>query len=245
MNKTHSETFVVRGTDCDMFSRMRLDMLFIAMQECGEQHALQLGFGYDAMLARNLFFVLSRIHVRITRMPRAGETVVHTTWPAASNRFFCPRYHVFTLEDGTPLACAGALWVMLDTSARKIVSPLSVDLRFPDNSDIPAPIDLPMRAPLSADDGRIITRTPVFSEFDVNGHVNNTKYMAWLCDSLGTETLKGRFISDLVASYEHEIRSEAPLTLSISCRDGHFSFLVAGEDCPKHFTASGTLSSEE
>ena len=25
------------------------------------------------------------------------------------NRFFCPRYHVFTLQDGTPLAAAGAV----------------------------------------------------------------------------------------------------------------------------------------
>ena len=245
MEKTYSETFVVRATDCDVERRMRLSALFVAMQEGGERHAISLGLGYDAMMARSLFFVLARIHVKTFRAPRCGERVVHTTWPGKTNRFFCPRYHVFTLEDGTPLACAGALWVMLDTRARKIVSPLTVDLRFPDNSDIPSPIDLPLRAPLSAADGTLIRRTPVFSEFDVNGHVNNTKYMAWLCDTLGAKALKGRYISDLVASYEHEIRSEAPLTLSLSQENDHFSFLVAGEDCPKHFIASGTLSIEE
>ena len=32
MNKTYTETLVVRGTDCDMYRRMRMDALFIAMQ---------------------------------------------------------------------------------------------------------------------------------------------------------------------------------------------------------------------
>lgn len=79
---------------------MRLDALFIAMQEGGERHALSLGAGYDQMMARGLFFALARIHVSTFRAPRQNETVVHTTWPGEMNRFFCPRYHVFTLQDG-------------------------------------------------------------------------------------------------------------------------------------------------
>ena len=244
MNKTHSETFLVRGTDCDMYRRMRLDMLFIAMQEGGEAHARSLGVGYDAMMARGLFFVLSRIHVRIDRMPRVGETVVHTTWPGVSNRFFCPRYHTFTLEDGTPLVSAGALWVMLDTVNRKIVTPASVELNLPDNSDIPAPVELPMRAPATAKEGQTAAHTPVFSEFDLNGHVNNTKYIAWLCDCLGMKTLREHHICDLTASFEKEIRGEEPLTLTLAREEDRFSFLVAAGSCPKHFTASGMLKKE-
>ena len=118
MTKTYTETFTVRATDCDISKRMRPAALFIAMQEGGERHACSLGLGYDAMMARGLFFVLARIHVRFERAPRCGEKVVHTTWPGTSNRFFCPRFHTFTLEDGTPLATAGALWVMLDVNHR-------------------------------------------------------------------------------------------------------------------------------
>jgi len=246
MNKTHMEKFVVRGTDCDMFKKMRLDMLYIAMQEGGEVHARELGVGYDAMMARGMFFVLSRIHLRVLRMPRSGESIVHTTWPGTSNRFFCPRYHTFSLEDGTPLATAGALWVILDTTERRIVSPAKADFCFPDNSDIPAPIDLPMRAPhVVCGSGVSIQRTPVFSEFDVNGHVNNTKYMAWLCDMLGRHTLEHGFVGEITACYEKEIRSEDTLTLTLSREEDRFTFLVSSTDCPKHFTASGLIVKEE
>lgn len=74
MNKTYTESFQVRATDCDFERRMRLDALFIAMQEGGERHALSLGAGYDQMMARGLFFALARIHVSTFRAPRQNET---------------------------------------------------------------------------------------------------------------------------------------------------------------------------
>jgi len=245
MNKTYSETFVVRATDCDTERRMRLSALFIAMQEGGERHAVSLGLGYDAMMARGLFFVLARVHVRTLRAPRCGERVVHTTWPGTTNRFFCPRYHVFTLEDGTPLAYAGALWVTLDTSARKVVSPKAANLPFPDTSSIPAPIELPTRIPAMGEVTEVIARTPMYSDYDINGHVNNTRYIAWLSDALGSHTLAGHYIGELIAGYEKEIRENTPMTLMLSHVGDAFSFTISSQDGTKHFAASGSLRRED
>lgn len=245
MNKTHSDSFFVRPTDCDLYSRMRPDALFIAMQEGGERHAIEMGFGYNPLKARGLFFVLSRIHLRILRAPRYGETVVHTTWPGRPNRFFFPRYHTFSLENGTPLACAGGLWMLLDTVTRRVVSPAKAALEFPDTSDIPAPIDLPVRLPATGDAQTCFSRTPCYSDFDVNGHVNNTRYITWLCDALGVQAFEGSYIGELTAGYEKEIRGEAPLALSLA-RDGdEFAFRVASEGGESHFVAGGLMRRED
>lgn len=244
MNRQYSETFIVRATDCDVQRRMRPAALFVAMQEGGERHAITLGAGYDAMMAHGLFFALTRIHVRFVRAPRCGERVVHTTWPGVSNRFFCPRYHTFTLEDGTPLASAGALWVMLDVNDRKIVSPNTVDLHFPDTSDIPSPIDLPTRLPHLGETTERFIRTPTYSDYDINGHVNNTRYIGYLCDALGHEALDGHYPGDLIAGYEKEIREPRPLALSLSREGNRFTFLIASENGEKHFVAGGTLREE-
>lgn len=245
MDKTYTELFTVRATDCDVNRRMRPSALFVAMQEGGERHAVSLGLGYDAMMARGLFFVLARIHVHFDRAPRCGETVVHTTWPGTSNRFFCPRYHTFTLENGTPLASAGALWVILDVEHRKIVSPLTAALPFPDTGDIPSPIDLPTRLKPMGQTTFSRTYTPVYSDYDINGHVNNTRYIAWLCDTLGNETLNTHSISDLTAGYEKEIRQDLPLSIALSRQDDQFTFLISSAGGEKHFAASGALRKEE
>lgn len=245
MEKTYQERFLVRGAECDQFRRMRMDAVFTAMQEGGERHAKMLGLGYEAMQEKGLFFVLARTHVQVSRLPRYGETVVHTTWPGVANKFFCPRFHTFALEDGTPLLSAGALWVLLDTQNRRIVSPVKIDLGFPDNSDIPDPVSLPNRLPRAGEAAALSTRTPVFCEYDINGHVNNAKYIAWILDALGVEALEGRRISDLTVSYEKEIRERAPLTLALSREEDAFTFQVLSASGMKHFFACGTLSKEE
>lgn len=245
MKKTHSETLTIRPSECDLYGRMRLDALFLSMQEVGERHACELGVGHDAMMERGLFFALSRIHVRVMKPPVCGQTVTHTTWPGESNRFFCPRYHVFTAEDGTALAAAGALWVMLDYERRSIVSPLKVDLQFPDTRDLPAPVALPSRLPALPADVRTQTRTPVYCDYDINGHVNNTKYIAWLTDTLGRDALSHAYIGDLVAGYEKEIRADDPLRESLSLSGGAFTYCVASQSGEKHFVAGGTLCRED
>ena len=244
MKKTHSETFTVRASECDLYRRMRLDALFLSMQEVGERHAFELGVGHDAMQQRGLFFALSRIHVHVASAPVCGQTVTQTTWPGESNRFFCPRYHVFTAEDGTLLAAAGALWVMLDFEHRSIVSPLRMDLQFPDTRDLPAPVTLPNRLPPRAADMRTRSRIPAYCDYDINGHVNNTKYIAWRCDALGRDVLRHAFIGDIIAGYEKEIRSDAPLSESLSLNGDAFTYCVTSEAGGKHFVAGGTLRQE-
>lgn len=244
VERVHQETFCVRPTDCDLTGRMRPDALFAAMQEGGEHHAQALGFGYEALRARGLFFVLSRIHVRIERAPGKDDRVVHTTWPGTVNRFFFPRFHTFTLEDGTPLAQAGGLWVLLSEADRRVVPPAKAALSFPDNSDLTAPIDLPLRLPASGANEEHFTRMSAYSDFDVNGHVNNTRYIAWLCDALGAATLSERALCELTAGYEREIRGEVPLTLALSREGGAFTFRVLSAEGEKHFVAGGALRAE-
>lgn len=244
MKKTHTEFFSVRASDCDLYGRLRPDALFVAMQEGGEHHAAELGAGHDAMLERGLFFALTRVHVSVSRPPRCSETVRHTTWPGVCNRFFFPRFHVFTLEDGTPLASCAALWVTLDVNARKIVSPLTIDLGFPDTGDLPVPTAANPRLPTLGENAVQMERAPVYSEFDMNGHVNNTRYIAWLSDAIGKKTLSGAYICDLVASYEKEIREESPMHLLLSRSGNEFAFRVESPSGEKHFSAGCTLATE-
>ncbi|MBQ9009282.1 MAG: hypothetical protein IJ088_08145 [Clostridia bacterium] len=245
MDKTYTESLSVRSIDCDLYGKMRLDALFAAMQEGGETHARLLGLSHQALLDRHLFFVLSRIHVSILNPPRFGQSVRHTTWPGTMNRFFCPRYHVFSLEDGTPLAAAGALWVVLDTETRRLISPIQADLRFPDNSDLPAPVELPNRLPARITSTYSVSQRLVqYSDMDLNGHVNNTRYITWLCDQLGKAAFEHRHISSLTAGYEREIRDEPELEIHLAQSESGFSYEVSSAGAVRHFLALGTFSED-
>ena len=245
MEKTYTESLTVRAVDCDQYGKMRLDSLFSAMQEGGEQHARLLGIGHQALLNRQLFFALARIHVSVLSTPRIGDQLKHTTWPGEINRFFCPRYHVFSRDDGTPMAAVGALWVMLDTHTRRIVSPIQADLHMPDNSDLPAPTELPLHLPSRITAAYTTSKRLVqYSDKDVNGHVNNTRYISWLCDALGAQAFDGYHISSLTAGYEREIRDENPLEIHLSQSEHNFTYEVVSGNASRHFLAIGSFSED-
>ena len=250
MERITRESYRLRAADCDFCGRMRLDALFRLMQEGSEANAAGFGASHADLLQKGLFFALARVHLVQSRIPEFGQTIVHETWPGTPNRFFFPRYHRFTLaDDGSLLTAVGSLWVTLDTQAHSIVTPEKSGLRFPDTSDIPAPVSLPLRLPhLKDGERRAMTRAPMFSDYDLNGHVNNTRYMGWLCDMLGNGFFSGRYIAELTAGYEKEVRGQDQLTLQLQESGDVFSFDVSsvGDDgCAiRHFYAVGTTGQE-
>ncbi len=241
--KTFTEQISVKATECDRFGHMRPDALFTAMQEGGERHARLLGIGHEDLQKKGYFFALARIHVSILRPVSFQETISHTTWPGQPNRFYCPRYHVFTTEDRTPVAAAGSLWVILDAHTRQLISPLKMDIALPDTSDLPAPTSLPIRIPsVTTDTYTRSLHTPRYTDYDVNGHVNNARYIAWLTDALGNSILEHAFIGDLIASYEKEIHDEIAYETHLARADSSFGYVILGPGGTRHFVASGTLT---
>ena len=48
---------------------------------------------------------------------------------------------------------------------------------------------------------KIYTKTVRYSDLDINGHMNNTKYADVLVDALSVDELKDRFISEMQLNY--------------------------------------------
>ena len=245
MEKASISPFIVRAADCDIRARMRMDALFVQMQEGAEVNASSHGASREDLLKRGLFFALVRTSVHVSRMPRAKERILHKTWPGAANRFFFPRYHVFSSESGEELACASSLWVTLNRETRHIVSPPESGLCFPDTSEISPPLPLPTRLPsVQGDSISEGSRIPAYSDFDLNGHVNNTRYISWLCDMLGRERLDHAVIQDLTCGYEKEIPDTQPVKLRLVQQENRFGFQVLSDEDARHFQASLTLQEE-
>ncbi|MCR4707538.1 MAG: hypothetical protein K5746_06290 [Clostridiales bacterium] len=243
MEAIYRETFPVRAAECDFTGNMRLSALFIAMQEGAEKSAETLGAGRFSLLSRNLFFALSRIHTEMERPPRLGETVVHETWPGVSNHFFYPRFHRFFLEDGTKLVSAAALWVTMDMNERKIVTPSSAGFTFPDTSLIEPPCRLPGKPKEPGVAAESFETRTQYEDLDINGHVNNARYISWLANALGEEAFSGRHIRSLVAGYEKEIRGGHRVTHHLERKEDAFFYRVTDETGAKCFSASGEFAS--
>lgn len=229
MQKVYTEAFTLRTRDVDFMERWRADAILTAMQEVGTTQAELLGFGRDALLAHNLVFVLVRTLLEMKEYPHLNDTVLLKTWPGTSNRFFCPRHHTFHRPDGTPLGAAHTLWSLIDVSTRRVVSPLKSAIVFPDTSDMSPPCSVPAKVVQLVAPALECAYKPLYSDLDLNGHVNNTRYVTWLCDQLGSDALKENTIGRLLINYNKEILPATPLQLSTRTQDKNFSFLVQSD----------------
>lgn len=220
MEKVFKSTIMLTTNQCDMTGRWKPSAIMDAMQEAAGRHGELLGFGREALAPLGIVWVLTRLEVVMDSYPRIGETVYLETFPTALRRWFCPRYYVFRNSDGEIIGRAGTLWVLMDWRSRRMASPEGIRHLLPDNSDLPAPLGLP--APVTEVSGTCTpgSYVPVYADLDVNGHVNNTRYIDLCCNALGIETLRQHSMSRFLINFDREILPENHITTELRCLNG-------------------------
>ena len=213
MMKTYTETFPLQTRDCDLKGTWRLSSVLEAMQEAAGTHSMLLGCGRDELLRKNIVWVLSRSELHMSRYPRSGEKITLHTFPMPNRICFFPRYYIFTDEHGEMIGKAGTLWLLLDIETRKMLPPGDIARLIPDNRDLAVPMNLPATVGNLQGEEFVTEYTPVYTDLDVNGHVNNARYADWLCNALGIELMSKNEPETVIFNYNHEILPGSRITL--------------------------------
>ncbi|MBR6965542.1 MAG: hypothetical protein IKH81_00455 [Clostridia bacterium] len=222
MMNTYDETITIRSRDCDLKGSWRLSAVMEAMQEAAGAHSLLLGCGREELLKKNIVWVLSRSELHMNRYPRIGEKITLHTFPVPNRIYFFPRYFVFTDERGEMVGKAGTLWLLLDTVTRKMLPPGDIARLIPENRDLTVPMKLPATVGNLQGDEFVSDYMPVYTDLDVNGHVNNTRYADWLCNTLGIDLMTEYEPETVIFNYNHEILPSQKVTLHRILREQQY-----------------------
>lgn len=175
----------VRSSDVTVKRVMRISTLLKYIQEGTVRHTTELGMGREMTLDRGLLWIITQQHLTIRRLPGYDEEITLKTWPGAQLHLFFPRYTSIVDKAGEEIISARTLWALMDEKTRRPVFPQKYGVRIEGASkrgDFP----LPRVASLSDGDMRILRedRTALFSECDINGHMNNSEYFDLFDDML-------------------------------------------------------------
>lgn len=236
---SYIETHLIRTCECDMYGRWKPSSMFEAMQEVAIAHCEAAGLGRNVTDGLGVAWVISRCRVELSRQPVSGEEISIETYAMPTRHLFFPRCYVLRDASGNTVCGAYGLWVLLDLHTRKIVANPFVSQTLPLEdremaAKVPATVQPLNDAPVKGE------LTPQFTEFDLNGHVNNAKYLDWCWNALGFDALRDRQLSSLDINYEREaLRGEVIRTEL--CMDGDaFSFCGHAGD-KRCFGVSGQL----
>lgn len=240
MLKIYREELMLRTCNCDFMGAWRMSAILEAMQEAAGAHAEALGCGYTQLWPQGIAWVLTRSQVEMERYPKVGDKVIVKTFPMPNRRMFFPRYFVFEDEMGNRYGKAATVWVLMNLKERRMAPPDIVLSTMPDNSDLTAPMAMPGAVEMLEGAEEFFAYHPVYTDLDVNGHVNNTKYADWACNALGVDTLREWCIGSLLVNYQAELRPGQEIMLHMSRADGRFR--MAGYHADKlHVDLGGVL----
>lgn len=237
----YQETFLLRTPQCDFTGHWRLSDILCVMQEMAGAHAHLLGCGRAETLKDNIVWVLSRTELVMNRYPRLGETLRVETFPTANKRWFFPRHFLFYDQEGAVIGKAATLWLLMDFVQRKMALSQQVLGCIPDNAGLTPPLGMPGNIPLLEGEALSFAQVPAYTDLDINGHVNNTRYGDWLCNALGIDTMKENEIARLLIHYTREVLPGEGLALSLQRQQEAFRLWgqAGGED--KRFDMGGLL----
>lgn len=242
MIKLYSESLELRSCDCDMFSAWAPAAILTAMQESAGVHVALLGLDRTTMTRLNLGWVLSRLKVEFTRLPRVGETLTIETWPTPNRHLFFPRSHVFRDASGAPIGCANSLWATMNLTERRVEKNDFAISRMPDNRDLPPAAGMPATVKPLPGAPCVGSIVPGFSDLDPNGHVNNTRYMEWCMNALGLDVLRDKCLTAFDVNFDSEIMPGCAIHTELTMDGDRFAFFGFDANGRKHFSIGGTLS---
>ena len=241
MLKTYSQEIRIASYQTDLTARIKPSAILELMQEMAGAHAELLDVGRTRLAPMNLAWVLTRVEVQMERYPLSGEIITVETFPMPNRRVFFPRYFVFRDAQGRQIGCAGSLWVVLDVTTRKMASAAQIVPLMPDNSDLTAPMGMPATVEAVCSSAVEQQRLPVYTDLDVNGHVNNTRYLDWCCNALGIQVMQQHAMVHFAVNFNQEILPQQPVRTVLHQAEDRFSF--SGFDGEKRlFDVGGTLS---
>jgi medium-chain acyl-[acyl-carrier-protein] hydrolase len=195
------ESFNVHSYEADFQGNSTLESLCHVFQEAAWNHAEKLGLGYEFLRRQNKLWVLSRLTLRIARLPRWGETFVIHTWPRNAKSAFAFRDFEMFDSLGANLISGASAWLVLDSTSRR---PQRIDKLIggiEGFSDRRALESEPEKLNKVVSQTEPQQRTARYSEVDVNGHVNYARYIGWIMDSYSLDFHRAHTVKMLDVNY--------------------------------------------
>lgn len=223
-------------SEVDTARRARPSAMLCLTQDIAGEHFESFGAGPATSRDRSLMWIITRLQMEVERMPQYMETVTLETWTGKMSHGMFRRHFRFADGEGNTLVRASSVWALMRAADRGLVTDpaqYGVDVpAYPGEGELAMP-GKPRLPELTESTGRFAR----YSELDMNGHLNNTRYLDWTDDLLSREFHESHELEHFSIHYRSEIRGgvEAELRWALTgegllaCRgfvDGAEAFTV-------------------
>ena len=198
----------------DMNGHIKLpDVILLSLQVSGMQ-SIELGVSDKAILEDyNLVWIITDYDIEVVRLPRFAEEITIETEALSYNRLFCYRRFTIYDEAGQDLIHMMVTFVLMDRDSRKVQA-VEPEIVAPYQSDFDKKL---IRGPKYESLNESISKDyhVRFYDLDMNGHVNNSKYLDWIFEVMGADFLTQYIPKKINLKYVKEVRPGGVITSAV------------------------------
>jgi len=200
------EEFSIHAKDIDFNGKLKFYCICGFFFEIAARHANHLRFGFQDLKQNNVYWVLSRLHVKILKYPGFDQKIIIQTWHKGVGRLFGLRDFRILDKNGQELVLATSAWLILDKKNGRPVRPEKFMELYHSKMDHHAINELPdkLESLTEYDHTKIVD--PGYTDLDINVHVNAGKYIAWIQNIYPPDFYDRYQISEFQINYLNETR---------------------------------------
>jgi acyl-ACP thioesterase len=204
MRLTGQFKFQIRPQDCDFTKRVMLSVLGDYILQTAGKNADENGFGMSDLNRSNRTWVVSRMAIEMTRLPRLHEWITIETWIESIGRATTSRNFRIADDSGSQIGGASTIWAMIDTETRRAVDLKTLGELEAFVAGYPSVIDPPKKI-TQVEGDPVDSHTIRYSDIDFNQHANSMKYVEWLLDRFDIDWYKTHCIRRFEINFMHEV----------------------------------------
>lgn len=212
MNAVFEKEYELRTNDFDYNNRLHPSAILDLFQTAAGDHAVMLGTGYEEMIKKKLIWVMTKVKIKIFGQPERFTSVKVRSWPLPNGRVIFQREYLMIGSNGRVIAAGSSEWVTIHMEKRKITAPGNI-YNLPEEdliSDKNFEGKLSRIPSFEAEDGGSAI-VPAYTDIDINGHVNNTKYAGFILNAYPLS--ENESIDEMQIDYHLEIKQGSEIVL--------------------------------
>ncbi len=244
MHEYYEKNFLIGSTEVDLSGHCRASVLLSYFQDITTEHSLQLQVDREYLVEHyHAVWLLVRKWYRLNRPLYMGENLTIRTWHRGAGGLIV--YRDFDLYVGEEqVGEAIAAWVVADMETHQMLRPRTIAGMVA--SPVPEVVKEKQLKLIRSPKNRrhIYSKTVRFSDLDINGHMNNTRYADVILDAMTVEELSGRFLSELQLNYSMECRMGETIDISRATDENSYYVEGCSEDGTRRFESVLKFSKE-
>ncbi len=231
MLKQYSEPAVLTADQFDAHGNVLPGVVLDLFQKAAGNHAERLGVGFEAMLSKNLLWVVTQIKYQVLNALKPAQALTVTTWPLPPTRLGFDREYLICDEAGEVLIKGTSKWMQIDAAERKLVPGSNVYPLTEYRTDKNFEEKIRRIRDFDAT-SEVCHIVPDESTIDSNNHVNNAEYAGFAYRALGDF---GGAIHSFQIDFLHEVMLGQPLDVSFAVSAQQTLVKGVGEDGERKF----------